>query len=319
MKIGRNFANLLYANYLDGGKKRLLSKRIFADVGVEVEIKAKADVVGQIAAARTLGIDHVELDGTVPNPYLRFNKDQKREVMEISISNDVGLSLLLPSAFIASGLCSPDEYSRRLAIKLQKRYIEFASDIGCKYCVVHPGWVPFYHASGKNLEKVHSNLIKSLTELGKFAFDKGIILHLKNNPAPSLVFTEVSEVVNIVRKVREGGVDLAFCFDIGHWLSHVDANGSIPSQPESVIEQIPAKLIEELHLSDYVPGEGIFCPPLHEQLGLIKRENLRRYMGLVKKKKAKLIVVSTALRPEERINRGNKILREETRYLHSFL
>lgn len=320
MKIGRNFANLLYANYLDDGKKRkLLSEKIsVADMDVEVEIKAKADIAGQIVVAGTLGIDHVELDGTIPNPYLKFDRDQKREASEVSISNDVSLSLLLPHTFIASGLCSPDEYSRRLAVKLQKRYIEFASGIGCKYCVAHSGWVPFYHASGKSLERVHSNLIKSLVELAKFASDRSIALHLKNNPAPSLVFTGVGEIVNVLKRVIERGVNLSFCFDIGYWLSHIEASGSVPSRPELIIEQIPTRLIKELHLSDYVPKEGFFCPPLHEQLGLLKRENLRRYAELVRKKKAKLIVVSTTLGPEDRVNRGDEILREETRYLRSF-
>lgn len=320
MKIGRNFTNLLYANYLDDGKKRKgLSEKIsVADIDVEAEVKAKADIKGQVEAARALGIDHVELDGTVPNPYLKFDENQKRRAKEVSVSNGITLSLLLSNAFIASGLCSPDEYSRRLAVKLQKRYVEFASGVGCEYCVAHPGWVPFYHASGKSLEKVRSNLIKSLVELGRFSSDGGIALHLKNSVASNLAFVEIDEMVNVVREVREKGADLLFCFDIGHWLIRADVGKDIPPQPESTLEQIPAELIKELHLSDYVPGKGIICPPLHEKSGLLKRENLERYAELVKKKGTELIVVSTALRPEEQVGRGDEVLREETKYLRSF-
>lgn len=319
MKIGRNFTNLIHANYLDDGKKRkFLSEKIsIADIDVEAEVRAKADIKGQIEAAGTLGIDHVELDGTVPNPYLEFNEDQKHEAKEVSVSNGVSLSLLLPNAFVASGLCSPDEHSRQLAVKLQKRYVEVASNVGCKYCVAHPGWVPFYHASGSGLEKIHSNLIKSLAELGKFASDKGIVFHLKNNAAPSPIFIEIDEVVNMVKEVRERGVDLSFCFDIGHWFTRADVGKPIPSQPESILEQIPAELIKELHLNDYVPVEGVLCSPLHEQLGLLKRENLERYAELVKRKGAELIVVSTVLRPKEHLGRSGEVLREETKYLRS--
>ncbi len=320
MKIGRNFTNLLYANYLDDEEKRkfLPEKISIADLDVEVEIRAKADIGGQVEAARALGIYHVEFDGTVPNPYLKFDGDQRRRAREVSISNGVSLSLLLPSAFITSGLCSPDEYSRRLAVKLQKRYVEFASDVGCKYCVTYPGWVPFYHVSGKSLERVRSNLIKSLVELGKFSSGRGIALHLKNNIASSSAFVGVDEMVNVVREVRKKGSDLSFCFDIGHWFARADVGKDVPPQPESILEQIPAELIKELHLSDYVPGKGVLCPPLHERSGLLKRENLERYADLVKKKGAELVVVSTALRPDEQVGLSDEVLREETKYLRSF-
>lgn len=319
MKIGRNFTNLLYTNYLDDEEKRkfLSGKISVAGIDVEVEVEAKADIEGQVEAARAFGIDHVELDGTVPNPYLKFDEDQKRGAKEVSVSNDVSLSLLLPYAYIASNLCSPEEYSRQSAVKLQRRYVEFASDVGCKYCVAHPGGVPFYHASGKNLKKVRSNLIKSLVELEKFASDRGVALHLKNNVASDLVFIEVDEVVSVVKEVRKKGADLSFCFDIGHWFTCADVGKPIPPQPESILKQIPAELIKELHLNDYVPGEGVLYPPLNEQLGLLKRENLKRYAELVKRKGAELIVVSTTLRSEEQVGRSNEVLREETRYLRS--
>jgi sugar phosphate isomerase/epimerase len=319
MKLGRDFTNLLYSNYLnDEDRKKLLSGELgVADVDAMVQPKAKGDISGQVEVAKEWGLDHVELDGAVPNPYLEFSEDQKREAREAADSSGITLSFHLPYTYVAASMCAPYEQDRRAAEELQKRYVKFAAEIGCKYCNTHPGVVPFYHATGKYFEKVRANLIKTLVELGRLASDNGIAFHLENNTAFDSVFVEPEDLISLVRDVRQQGVDIYFNFDIGHWFTRADAGKDIPNPPEAVMDKIPGELVKELHLNDYIPGKKIFHPPLHEQSGQLKRENLERYAEMVKRMGAELIVVETAFRTKEQVEHRDEIVREETEYLRS--
>lgn len=50
---------------------------------------------------------------------------------------------------VAECLCTPAERDRQMAADLLKRYVDFASEIGCVYLNAHPRAVSFYHAEGK--------------------------------------------------------------------------------------------------------------------------------------------------------------------------
>lgn len=321
MKLGRNFTNLLYFDYLSDDDKRKFEAGGLdvADMDATVQMIAKRDIARQVLAAKAYGIDHVELDGAVPNPYLTFTQEDKQGAKNIAHENGITLSLHLPYSYVGASLCAPDEIDRQAACDLQKRYIEFASDLGCKYCVLHSGIAPFYHANGKYLEQVKNSLIKSLLELATFAADRGIELHLENNTVFERVFVEPSEIYEVLEEVRENGASVYFCFDIGHWLTRADVGMRIPSQPERILEGMPEGISKELHLNDYVPGRRIFHPPLHEGVGLLKHENLKRYAEFVSKKGVELVVVETAAGTKEHVIQREKILREETEYLRSIL
>lgn len=310
---------MLYFEYLSEEDKRKLAagEISVADMDAAVQVVAKADIARQVSAAKATGLDHVELDGAVPNPYLDFTGEARREARDFAARHSITLSLHLPYSYVGASICAPDEFDRRAAVGLQRRYIEFSADIGCKYCVLHPGVAPFYHARGKYLEQVKAGLLKSVCELGGLAMARGVELHLENNTAFDNIFTEPHEICEVLEGARESGVKVHFCFDIGHWFTRADTGGEIPNPPEKIIEEIPSGWFKELHLNDYIPGKRIFHPPLHEEVGLLKRENLERYAELVAWKGAELVVVETAIKTKEQVLQREEILRKETEYLRS--
>lgn len=320
MKIGRSFTNLLYKDFLDEkNREKLMSGEYEVhDIDALVQVEAKKDIAGQIEAAEEMGIDHVELDGSVLNPYLRFTEEEKEEAKSEVTSSDISLSLHLPYTYVAGCLCAPEERDRGIAVGLLKRYIDFASEIGCIYLNAHPGTVPFYHAEGKYLEKVRENLTKSLIELGNYSSDRDLVFHIENNVAFDNVFVEPEELISVVEDVRSEGADVYFNFDIGHWFTRADAGEDISMPPEDVVKKIPAEMVKEFHLNDYVPGEQIFHPPLQDQEGLLMKDNLERYADLVEEKGAELIVIETAFRTREQVKNRDEILKEETEYLREF-
>jgi len=319
MRLGRDFTNFLYFDYLGEVEKREFeSGELTAkDIDAIAQLAAKADIPGQVAVAKSLGLDHIELDGAVPNPYLNFDDEQKKRAKEAASANGVSLSFHLPYSYVGAAICSPEDYDRRASVELHKRYLTFASEVGCAYAVIHPGFMPSYNATGRYLEQARAALVKSLVELGEFSSNNGIGLHLENNTAFDLIFFEPAEICSILEEVEKSGVKIHFCFDIGHWLTRADVGKSIPNPPERIIEEIPEGIFKELHLNDYIPGKKIFHPPLHEGVGMLRRKNLERYAELVSGKGAELIVVETAIRTEEQVMRRKELLREETEYLRA--
>lgn len=317
MRLGRDFTNLLYYDYLNETEKRDFDsgKLTVPDMDALTQLPAKADIPGQVTVAKSLGLDHVELDGAVPNPYLNLNDAQKRQAKEAASANSISLSLHLPYTYVGNAICAPEEYDRRASVELHKRYLSFASDVGCAYAVIHPGFMPFYNTKGKYLEMARESLTKSLVELGEFSSKRGILLHLENNTAFDSIFYEIADICDIVENVRKAGVKINFCFDIGHWMTRADVGKSIPNPPESVIEDIPKGISKEFHLNDYIPQKKVFHPPLNEGIGALKRRNLERYAELISNKGVELIVVETAVRAKEQVMRREELLKKETEYL----
>ena len=141
MKLGRDFTNLLYFEYLSEADKRKLEagELSVADMDATAQVRAKGDIARQVRVAKDLGLDHVELDGAVPNPYLEFTEQARQRARKTAEQAGITLSLHLPYSYVGASVCAPDESDRRAAVELHKRYIEFASGVGCNYCVLHPG------------------------------------------------------------------------------------------------------------------------------------------------------------------------------------
>lgn len=319
MRLGRDFTNFLYFDYLSEVERKEFEsgKLTVADIDAIAQLAAKADISGQVAVAKSLGLDHVELDGAVPNPYLNFSDEQKRQAREAVSASGISLSFHLPYTYVGAAICSPEEHDRKASLELHKRYLSFASDVGCKYAVIHPGFMPSYHATGRYLEQAKAALVRGLIELGEFSSRNGIDLHLENNTAFDYIFVEPADICSVIEEVEKSGVKIYFNFDIGHWLTRADMGKSVPNQPERIIEEIPDGMFKELHLNDYISGKKMFHPALHEGIGMLKRKNLERYAKLVSKKGAELIVVETAIRTKEQVMRRKEILREETEYLQT--
>lgn len=317
MRLGRDFTNFLYFDYLSGAdKKKLESGELtIPDMDALAQLAAKADIPGQVAVAKSLGLGHVELDGAVPNPYLGLDGEQKEQAKKAAEAKRISLSFHLPYTYVGAAVCSPENYDREASVGLHKRYLEFASEIGCKYAIIHPGFMPFYHTTGRYLERARAGLVRSLIELGEFSSSRGIALHLENNTAFDMIFSEPADICDIVEEVRKSGVDIYFCFDIGHWITRADIGKSIPKSPERIIEGIPDGISKEFHLNDYIPHKRIFHPPLDEGSGMLKLKNLKRYAELASRKGVELIVVETAIRTKEQVMKRKEILKEETKYL----
>lgn len=319
MRLGRDFTNLLYFEYLSDDEKRKLEAGEFsvADMDATVQVTAKGDIARQVQVAKALGLNHVELDGAVPNPYLAFSDDAKREARAVAERAGITLSLHLPYSYVGASVCAPDEIDRQASVDLHKHYLEFASKIGCNYCILHPGVVPFYHAAGKYLERIRESLIRTVTELGEFASARGVTLHVENNTAFDAAFVEPEDVCSVLEEVEKNGAKVYFNFDIGHWFTRADFGKPVPNPPENIIEEIPDGWFKEVHLNDYVPVKKIFHPPLQEGVGLLKEENLRRYARLVQDKGAELIVVETAIKTKEQVMNREKIMQGESEFLRA--
>jgi len=317
MRLGRDYTNCLMLDYLDDERKKSVESGDL-DLGsanVFALEKAKSDVERQIEVTRELGMNHVELDSDSPDPYLEFDAARRREIRETAESNDVTLSLHLPYSYVGQSLCCLQESDRKIAVELDKQCLKFASDIGAKYAVTHPGTAPFYQTVGKYREFMREALVKSLVELGKLASESGVMLHLENNVAFDNLFIEVDECIDAIRLVRDQGIDLYFNFDIGHWFTRADIGKEIPNPPEKIMETLPDELLKELHLNDYVPGKKMFHPPIHLGWGPLKRENLERYAEIVKRKGVEVIVLETALKNLDQLRQRQELLREESEYV----
>ncbi len=317
VRLGRDYTNCLVFDYLGEKEKRSLEK---GELGLEsmsalAFVKAKRDVERQIEVTRKLGMNHIELDADPPNPYLDFDGDRRREIKEVAEANDVTLSLHLQYSYVGGSVCSPQEADRGVAVELHKRCIQFAADVGARYAIMHPGSVPFYHRLGRYHSFIHDSLLRSLIELGGFAADRGLALHLENNTALDGIYSEIEDCLAIIKEARAQGAEIYFNFDIGHWFTRADFGKQIPDPPEDALEPIPPGYLKELHLNDYVPGKKIFHPPIHLGLGLLKRGNLERYARLVKRKGVETVVLETALRSIEQLLNREELLKRESEYV----
>ena len=319
MRLGRTYTNCLVYDYLSDDEKRMVAsgKIDLASMSAIALKKAKMDVERKIELTRELGFSHVELDADTPSPYLDFNAQRRRAIRDFARSHDVTLSLHLPYSYISNSTCCPQEDDRTLAVELHKRYIEFASDIGAKYLVMHPGSTPPYQTIGEHRDRAREALVKSLVELGKLASDRGLALHLENNTVFAGIFFEPEECMAVVQEAREKGAEVYFNFDIGHWLTRADMCKPIPEPPESVLEVLPPDMLKELHLNDYMVDERKHHPPLHLGLGFLRWGNFERYARMVKRKKVEVVVLETALQDVEQVLDRERILSEESKYIRA--
>ena len=317
MRLGRDYTNCLVLDHLSEQEKRAFEqgKLDLASVNVIGLVNAKLDVEKQFQVTRELGMNHVELDGDPPNPYLELDQTRRREIRAAAESYGLTLSLHLPYSYVGGSICCPQKQDREIALDLHERCIRFAADVGAKYVNIHPGSVPFYHRLGKYNGIIRASLISSLLKLDGVARDLGPALHLENNTAFDGIFSELEDCIALVKELRQNGADIRFNFDIGHWFTRADTGGQIPNSPELVMEQIPSAYFGELHLNDYVPGKKMFHPPIHLEWGLLKRENLRRYAEIVKKKGAEVVILETAMKDKEQVLGWRDVLKQETDYV----
>jgi len=317
MRIGRNFTNLLETMYLTDEEKKALKegKLSVPDMDAKVQIKSKRNIRFQIEIAKEIGIEHVELDGGIPNPFLSMTDEEIEDAKKSSEEYGISLSLHLPYTFVSESIVSFQKEEREIAVSLLKRYIDFAEKLGCISVNLHPGRVPFYQAQGMYFEIVKEGIKESLSELGNYCKGRGIKFHLENNTYFDNIFKEIDEIVELLFDLRKKNVEIYFCFDIGHWFTRGSFGFDIPTPPEDVFLKIPEELLYEVHLNDYIVEKKIFHPPLHYQHGPLKKENLKNLAKYFKEKGVELIVVETAVRDVDELLNSKKLLLDESKFL----
>jgi len=321
IRIGRDFTNLLNTHFLTEQERQHLKegKLLVSDMDAKVQLKTKTDIVNQIRVAKETGISHVELDGGVPNPFLDITPEYCEEVRGFAGKNDVTLSFHIPYTFVATATAAFQDADREIAVGLIKRYVDVAEKINCNNVVMHPGAVPFYQTTGEYGRMIIRSVIKSFSELAVYAREKKLVLHLENNTAFDCVAFEIQECLEIIEEVNKKGNDLKFCFDIGHWFTRADAGKKIPEPPESIMDSIPAGVLGQVHLNDYIPVVKKFHPPLHFESGLLKRGNLVNLMKKFKDKGVSLVIVETAVRDVNDLLNSIKIIEDEQKYLKGII
>lgn len=319
MRIGRNFTNTFVFDKLtlQEQKKVLDGTYDMYSMNALAVMRFKEDVLNQIELAKKFQLNHIELDCDVPNPYPEFSAGRRKEIKKITAEKNISLSVHLTYSNAGSSVCSLQELDRQAAVNIQKQYIDFASDIGAKYVVMHPGTAPFYMVSELFLAKLKIQLVKSLIELSKYSLERGIKFHLENNTAFDNVFYEPEdciEVINLARQEGAGGV-IYFNFDIGHWFTRADKGKPLPPDPIEIMRKIPEELVCELHVNDYIPEKIIFHPPINQTEGPLKGEKFRRYAELVKALQPEVLVFETAFKTLDQVKNREKIIEEETKYI----
>ena len=318
VKLGRNYTNCLIFDYLDKSEQPAVDKGELdlASICMLALSRAKQDIERQIKVTRELGMGHVELDAAPPNPYLDFNAQRRQAIREVAQAHEVNLSINLSSSHeVESSVFGPQEDNRVTAVDLHKRCIQFAADVGAKYVNMHPGSAPIHPELKESTRLIHDSLLRSLVELGKFAGDLGLALHLENNTAFEGVYSEVEDCLAIIKEARAQGAEVYFNFDIGNWLTRAYFAKKIPDPPEKVLELIPPDFLKELHLNDYALDEKMLNPPLHLGWGLLQRGNLQRYARLVKRKGVETVVLETTLKNIAQVLDHEELLKQESEYV----
>jgi len=321
MKIGRDFTNLLNASFLSDDEKVQLKKGalIVADMDAKVQNSSKRDIINQIRVAAEVSLDHIELDGGIPNPYLQVTDAEINAAKKEAKEKNISISFHLPYTYVGSAVCAFQKEDREMAVELQKRYIAFAKKLDCNNIVMHPGSVPFYQAIGLYRGLVRDNLIKSLNELIDYTYKNGMMFHLENNTAFDSILVDVEECLEILEIVDPKGARVKFCFDIGHWFTRADFGKTIPEPPEEIMKSIPEKYICQVHLNDYIPVVKKFHPPLHYQAGLLKKENLKNLFDIFRAKKVETVVMETAVRDVDELLNTRELMKKEAEYVREVM
>ena len=318
---------MLETTFLTDEEKKDLKagKLTVPDMDATVQIKAKKDIKGQIDVIREIGLNHIELDGGVPNPFLAMADDEIEGIKKYAEEKGVSISVHLPYTFVAQSVVTFQEEDRLAACALMKRYIDFAKKIGARLVNMHPGSVPFYQAAGRYLDIANKSVRTSSRELAQYCKEKGLLMHVENNTAFDTIGVEQDDMLKLMKDVRSGGLDVKYCFDIGRWFTRalpMFGKKELADPVESIIEGIPAEMLYEVHLNDFwinpdPKGQPPFKfhPPLHREQGFLKRKNLENMNKLFKEKAVEIVVVETAVRDMNDLLNGIAVLKEESAYL----
>ncbi|MCD6311094.1 MAG: sugar phosphate isomerase/epimerase [Elusimicrobia bacterium] len=325
IRLGRNFTNLFIVDVLpEDTRNKILSGEIdMFSMNALGLVEFKKNVLKQLSMAKAQGLNHIELDADIPNPYISMSKDDRLAIRKKAEESDITLSVHLPYSppGIGSAVVCIQKEDRQKSVELHKLYIDFARDIGAKHLNMHPGTAPFYLNGPIWMEKFETAIIESVMELAEYG--KGINFHIENNVSFDTLYVEPEDGIRLVQKCRKKGAEIYYNLDIGHWFTRALAPGGkakpVPEHPEQIMKTIPKELVKELHLNDFVPKTFTFHPPLHLTEGPLQKENLIEYGKIVKTLEPEVIILETASKVKEYLVQRNDIVKEELEYVKECL
>lgn len=130
---------------------------------------------------------------------------------------------------------NPKEY-----VKLVRRNIELAAELGCSRCNLHSMTLE----PGIDAKKAFDNLIESFTELAEVASDYGLILC--HEPEPGMAFSDPQSIKRMLDRID--GSNFGILYDTA--LMHVISSG----RTIQLLEELKQRIVH-VHLADQ--GESI--------------------------------------------------------------
>ncbi|MEA2081632.1 MAG: hypothetical protein U9O97_02705, partial [Elusimicrobiota bacterium] len=97
IRLGRNFTNLFVADILpEETRNKIISGEIdlFSMNALGI-VEFKKNVLKQLELAKAMGLNHIELDADMPNPYALVTKEERAAIRDKAEAYDITLSVHL--------------------------------------------------------------------------------------------------------------------------------------------------------------------------------------------------------------------------------
>jgi sugar phosphate isomerase/epimerase len=184
------------------------------DFGIATFPFMEEGLKGFMDFAFSRGLQYVEIRSE--RPYA-LPQDMERGELESIQQKLVSLSLkpIIHSAVYDINVASLNPLIRKASIRQTLASIRFATKIGAKIVIIHPGRLPKDYPP-EYLKNSRINLLTSLNVMARMAGRMGVMLAIENSPrgrAHRLV-TSPQEHLHILRRV--GSPHLGALLDIGH-------------------------------------------------------------------------------------------------------
>jgi sugar phosphate isomerase/epimerase len=315
VRVGRDLTNQLSFHFLTDEEKKVALKQHkdegvwYPDILEAGKQRSRVSIIGQVNVIKALNMNHLELDLSPKHPYEKMfkeNKDMLAEAREYAQKNDVTVSGHLSYSYVTASACAPQTSHRKAAVSTFKTEVDIIKEFGAKNAIMHAGTIPFWEESPANKPYLKKALTETLYEVGSYAAEKGITLELENNVVADNCFYNVEECMEIIEKVNSRGVNILFCWDVGHYMTRADRGLDISPLEKILEDSTVAKYATGvMHLNGYIPqefddkgkmipGTGRYHPLLHKEESPLKISNIKHHAELNQKIGTKAVVIESA-------------------------
>jgi len=300
VRLGRDFTNQLSYHFCkpeekkqadDDNKNGVWYPDILA-TGVQ---RQKVALGSQLDVIAALKMHHLELDLNPKQPYdkmLQSHPEVFAAFRTKAAEMDISVSTHLSYAYVTASVCAPQAYHRAAGLVTIKREIDIAAALGSKHVVMHGGTIPWWEDNPGNQMYLSQGLTDTLVQAGRYAEEKGIILHLENNVVVDSCFYKIEDCMDVIDAVQKQGVNVLFNFDVGHFMTCADKGMDISALETILEDERVAKYSTGIqHLNGYIPqekdeagnikpGTGRYHPLLHKEESPLKVPNIKNHARL---------------------------------------